>query len=872
MHTPASRDFDDDSVTPEQIVDRAIEAGLDGIAVTDHNTGEWIDRVKEAGAAKGLAVFPGVEITCSGGEGGLHIIALFDVTCKREHVDGLLSALGLKPEQYGELTAIVDKSPTDVVKEIAAREALAVLAHANSAHGALKSMRGQQRISLIQSEHVHAAEGTDFRNDDKKQRRRRVVDLLDGTDPDFKRTLATYQASDNPSSTGTGHGLEGIGTRTAFFKLEKLSLDGLRQCFNDPAVRIRQDFEAVEEVYPHVRSMSVKGGFLDGSSVHFHEGLNSILGGKGVGKSLLIEFLRFALGQPPSVEEIHRDHQSKLAARLEDFGSVSVVLCDETGHEFSLTRTFLGSGADRVEPEEREDIARAFPVLFLSQNEIIRIAEDDREQLRFIDRFFDFRSFQRRIDQLEAQLVSVDADMADRLRAYEEERELKRQVKGVAEEIQRLDRKLKDPAFAKYRTHEEKDSALHAQRGYANKILAETKATREKALADPAPDLPAGVADDPLLLRIQRAAKQSAAGLVEVLDQALVSIEASIEKIEAEAQKWKAVFEDETKKYEASIKQAGGDARALAARRAERVREQQALNMRIGELTSKTAGIAERSTARLTLVKELEDQHKRYSNERRERCKRIESESGGRLEVVIHEATDRKDFEDRLKQLKRGSYLRGSEIEQLVGKLRPSEFMRAVVRFGLSRKPEQLKDIAAQCELSIERMVSLAEFLLNEYRYEDLLGLEYKAVPRDRPEIRFRVSEGRYEPLNRLSVGQKCTALLVVALTDGSMPIIIDQPEDSLDIRSVWEDICQKIRQGKERRQFVFTTHNSSLAVASDTDQFVVVEATADKGAIASNGAMDHHPISDEVITYLEGGKTTYSSKYKKYRGDKVVK
>jgi ABC-type multidrug transport system ATPase subunit len=83
-----------------------------------------------------------------------------------------------------------------------------------------------------------------------------------------------------------------------------------------------------------------------------------------------------------------------------------------------------------------------------------------------------------------------------------------------------------------------------------------------------------------------------------------------------------------------------------------------------------------------------------------------------------------------------------------------------------------------------------------------------------------------------LSVGQKCTAMLVIALTVGVVPIVIDQPEDSLDIRSIWEDMCSKIRRGKEWRQFIFTTHSSSLAVASDTDKFLIMEATSTHGKV----------------------------------------
>lgn len=281
LHTPASKCFGDKSVTPEAIVNQALKSGLSGIAVTDHNSGEWVDRIKTASKGTGLTVFPGVEITCSGGTSGIHLIALLDPACGRADVEALLGNLGLQPAEYGDISTVVRHSPIDVVKIIHERNGLAILAHADSSKGALEDMRGQQRINLIQSRYVSAAEATDFRHPDKTAKHNRVVDILDGTDPAYKRRLAVYQASDNPTGTGDGqHAVIGIGTRCSHFKLDEINLEGLRQCFIDPEVRIRQDFEFTTFKYPRICSLKIKGGFLDGATATLHEGLNSILGAK----------------------------------------------------------------------------------------------------------------------------------------------------------------------------------------------------------------------------------------------------------------------------------------------------------------------------------------------------------------------------------------------------------------------------------------------------------------------------------------------------------------------------------------------------------------------------------------------------------------
>jgi hypothetical protein len=104
-----------------------------------------------------------------------------------------------------------------------------------------------------------------------------------------------------------------------------------------------------------------------------------------------------------------------------------------------------------------------------------------------------------------------------------------------------------------------------------------------------------------------------------------------------------------------------------------------------------------------------------------------------------------------------------------------------------------------------------------------------------------------------------------MTLCEGERPIVVDQPEDSLDIRSIWDDMCLRLRRSKRTRQFVFTTHNSSLAVASDTDMFLVMEATATSGKVVLDGAIDSQDVRREVIQLLEGGEDTYFLKQRKY-------
>lgn len=873
VHTPASKDFGDKHISPKALIDAALERGLAAIGVTDHNSGAWIDDVKEAAKGRDLVVFPGAELTCQGGIEGIHIIALFDPACGKADVESLLGDLELRPNEYGEQTTIIQKTPQEVVATITRRGGLAVLAHANSTRGALSDMHGMQRTKLVMSSDLQGAEATDFQNDDLAKRHRRVIDLLDGTDGTYRRKLAVYQASDNPAAAGVSgeHGLAGIGTRCAFFKLDRVDIEGLRQCFADPDVRIRQDFEYKTTKYPRLKTLHITGGFLDDATASFHEGLNSILGSKGAGKSLLIELIRFVLDQPPINDEILRDHQAKLESRLGEYGRVEILVSDETGHDVKVTRIFDPGDGNPFDPPERQDVARAFPVLFLSQNEIIRIAESEEEQLGFIDRFFDFRSFRSEIQSFERRLEQLDVEFADSIRAFREVKEIERSLAAAKGEQAKLDLSLRNPIFDAYAKLEAKDQALREQIADVSEIAGRVKTFAADIEASRPPAIAEDFTTDPL---VRRAADGPTAAR-EMINTALGDLREKLGGLETrlreDRQEWLPTYESGKTSYAEAVRGGGGDYKALAQKRAKIVKDLETLNRRLLTIRSKAERMKSIVDERDSALRDIRAAYERFSQERRARCNQIEVESAGRLTVRLSEASNVDMFRDRLTGLKRGSHLRDVDIETICNSVDASTFIRDVIRYAMSRNPARLKDLVNKTGIADDRLKTLADFLADEYRYEELLALEYKAMPQDRPEIRYNLGGGNYAPLAAISVGQKCTAMLLIAMSEGAMPVVVDQPEDSLDIRSIWEDICQKVRRGKEGRQFIFTTHSSSVAVASDTDKFIVMEGDATSGRVMFSGSMDHSPLSDQVIQYLEGGKETYRTKYGKYGGKAVT-
>ena len=139
--------------TPTEWLLQFMRAGVDCVAITDHNSGEWIDRLRTALAElekekhpefQPLHLFPGVEITANG---GTHILALFDPKTSSGEIAVLLGAVRYRGES-GKSDVAAESAPIQVVEEIHKAGAIPILAHVDEPDGAWK-MSGNTLAPLL---------------------------------------------------------------------------------------------------------------------------------------------------------------------------------------------------------------------------------------------------------------------------------------------------------------------------------------------------------------------------------------------------------------------------------------------------------------------------------------------------------------------------------------------------------------------------------------------------------------------------------------------------------------------------------------------------------------------------------------------------
>lgn len=144
---------------------------------------------------------------------------------------------------------------------------------------------------------------------------------------------------------------------------------------------------------------------------------------------------------------------------------------------------------------------------------------------------------------------------------------------------------------------------------------------------------------------------------------------------------------------------------------------------------------------------------------------------------------------------------------------------------------------------------------------------------------------------NQMSQGKKAFVILTLLLdfSQDKKPVIIDQPEDSLDNRSIYQELTKYLKEKKKDRQIILVTHNPNVVVGSDAENIIVANQNSTKepnlnGVQFSyfNGGLENtfttknkkealkrKGIREHVIEILEGGKEAFINREHKYTSKK---
>lgn len=134
----------------------------------------------------------------------------------------------------------------------------------------------------------------------------------------------------------------------------------------------------------------------------------------------------------------------------------------------------------------------------------------------------------------------------------------------------------------------------------------------------------------------------------------------------------------------------------------------------------------------------------------------------------------------------------------------------------------------------------------------------------------------QYDGVNieQLSPGTRGIVLLLLYVAIDQLddrPLIIDQPEENLDPKSIFVELVGRFVQTRHRRQIIIVTHNANLVVNTDADQVIVASSGPHvPGGLPNlsyvSGGLENPVVRNEVCEILEGGKPAFEERARRLR------
>jgi type III restriction enzyme len=886
--------------------------GIDAVAITDHHDLMFFKHIKKAAAAeldssglpippeRKIVVFPGIEMTLSAPP--CQAIAILDASFPEDQFIRVLNKLAINPSaesepstaQVAAISSAVVKDFEDLYAKLDTVDILKgkyiILPHV--ADGGHKTML---RSGFAEYYKKMPCVGG-YLDGSVEQLGKGNSKILGGQDPNYgNKSLGLFQTSDNRKES-----FEDLGKFTTWVKWATPTAEALRQACLAQDSRLSQKEPILPGIY--ITKIDVTNcKFLGSFSLELNQQYNALIGGRGTGKSTILEYLRWALCDQPGTA-IDSDEQSEIEARRR-----SLIDKTLTSFEGEVRIAFLLNGIEHIVKRDsksmetllkignadfasvkEEDIQRVLPIQAYSQKQLSGVGIRIEELKRFIQQPIADQLYNIRLELSDAakRLRSSYSDLVRKRQMKVELAQFDLETRSLGDQVDNLRTGLKGIS-AEDQIIIANKRALDDEQGLITKSQAEftSIANRINDLAqmllkypDPFPESEKLVNAE-IIKRIDDLRKtkiEQVKDLVQGLQKAIN--QSSMSEYNELLRQWGLLRTEHEKKY--------GEAKQRASANQAQLDEIRRIELRLAELArfvqERTSALNEIGTPEEVYqlcTEEWYSLHRKKLDMLNQQANRFTEYSKGLIKADVTRLIDVDAIKGILTSAFYGTRIREERIDSLCGIIEENadplsswravvEELRSLSEVGISgEKSPPLPDTPTlqAAEFVDSHKAKIIETLkpegwLNIATFE----LEFN------PEFRYSTNNqmGDEIPFSEASAGQQATALLTVLLSQSGSPLIIDQPEDDIDNRAI-ESVVQSIWIAKTKRQLIFTSHNANLVVNGDAELVVCCDyreaSSQTRGKIKAEGAIDDKSIRDEITAVMEGGEKAFLLRKQKY-------
>ncbi len=842
----------------QSLLHAALEADIDVIGLADHGSINGYEKIRDLFASNDIVVFPGFEIASSE---KIHLVCLFDESTSSDLIKMHLGALGIDiahPEKP------VQKSAIDIINYVNDKSGFIYAAHCTNEDGVLK-----RRMNHVwQCEGLLAAQipGSidDLRSVDNDFYRKAFLNK----DPNYRRVRE--MAAINAADVAKPEDLQQPNA-SCLIKMTKPCFVSFKQAFLDSGSRVRLNSDKPENYASSIEKVVFTGGYLDGLDIQLSDHLNAVIGGRGTGKSTLLECIRFAFDLQPYGRAAQAQHEAILKSNMgREKGMVEVTVRSATmhGRKFVISRKY---GSQPIVVDEDGNVSPYHPkdllpgIELYGQNEIYEMTRDAQSRNQLIERF------------LEGEHNNFDIGISKVLNKLKENRESivssLLQKGDIEAEVERLPKLLDQAKQFQALGLDEKLKIipkLEKEKHLSSRVTEDVDRVKEaiETLKDSLPDTVflsdssiAGLPHVDLLKQQRNVLDTFKSDLIKSLQQLEKLIGTAsgqiepIQKLISEKQRNEELqLENAFKEIPASQGKTG---RQIGAEYQTLLKQIEQIRPKQTSLQHRESQIEELYNHRKKLLLELDQQTSARASSMQKSVNRLNRKLEQKVRLSLQSEGNRQILVDFLS----GCNLEGVGPKRLAWVLESDftpNYLAATIRLGERPLAEKfsLSDavVRALSRLSEPKLLELEELLL-----PDTMAIELNVTHGEK--------EANFRAIDDLSTGQQCTAVLHLLLLDNQDPLILDQPEDNLDNAFIAERIVSELRRAKLSRQFLFATHNANIPVFGDAEWIGVFSVDDNKGKILSEqqGAIDVPEVQRLAADILEGGKSAFNQRREKY-------
>lgn len=852
LHTKADKEFiykGEDNSFVSNYVYQLSEKGIGVAAITNHNKfdhNEYKALAKKARKQE-IYVLPGVELSVNDGANGIHCLVIFNpvewLENGTDYINQFITQTFAGKHNYENENGRSNDNLIETVKKLNAfeKDYFIIMAHIEQRSGFYKELEGG-RIQDLGKNPLFRKAVLGF----QKVRTRDVIDKLnlwlDNNLPSF------LEGSDakNIEGIGTGNCVNDI-TQKTYLKIGAFNFEAIKYALLDK--QFRQETETTNLVNGYIKSISFKGGKLDGSTLHLNHSMNNLIGIRGSGKSSILEAIRYALDIDLNRNQnVDFEYKTNLVnALLESGGKITSVLVDDQGNEYSAEK-ILGDRTNIYKDGELQLGLKSNAIvkkpIYFGQKDLSQIGDSlSTEYLiskligdRLLNKKREIEEKNQDVLKLIGELKKIDTKVSRKqdIEAKQAELKLKIQVFKDNEIDKKLEKQIsfdKDSNFIK-RLEKFEQKVIDGLNEYVSEYEDSFQSFKSYTSKENTTDI--------------EALKQH----FEAFENFFREAKSLSSKLDAENSKLQKMHQDFNVKYEAlkeefsKIKRAINLPNIQADDYVKYTKELDLTKAQLSELNKLSNKKKEIETQlKQTLVSLQNLWHNEFEIVQEEIKKVNDDQDAIKIAVVFK--GNKQDFKSYLKENLRGSNLRDNNIQAIVDNYNDLISVYEDLNQTTTKISENLSDV--QLNTFREYFNSNVDAFLT-YRIPDKFDIIYR---------------GR--PLSEHSLGQRASALIIFLLTlKESDLIIIDQPEDDLDNQTIYNDVIKVLKELKNSSQFIFATHNPNIPVLGDCEQ--VISCKYDTNSIQTSlGSIDNETIRNEIVNIMEGGQEAFNNRKRIY-------